>query len=128
MKEESCENIFEASKQSSAIAKILGGNFVTIGKNKNGKYFAYTSYRDILRVFLGVAFGILLVREVLKSITEKDDLRSLIFEMIMSLNSEIESVQPTLVMLTTYHFRFSFFKIKNDLKWIDEKVNFEGSD
>lgn len=124
MKEEGCENIFEASEHCSTIAKILGGNFVTVDKDKNGKYFAYTSLCDVLRVLLGIPYGIFLFYEVARSTAEKDENRSLLFEMIIAFNSEIEAIQPTFVMLIAYHFRFSYFQIKNDLKWIDEKVNF----
>lgn len=120
--EERCENIFEASKKCSSIAKILGGNFITVEKDKNEKYFAYTSLYDILRVLFGMTFGILLFREVARSTSEKDADRSIIFEIIISINSKMETIQPALVIITTYRFRFLYFSIKKDFMWIDEKV------
>lgn len=122
MDQKRCGNVFEASKQCSAIAKVLGGNFVTVDTNKNGNYFAYTSLSDILRFLFGMSFGALLLREVSRTTSEKDENRSIIFEIIISLNSEIETIQPVLVIVITYHFRFLYFWIKKDIKWIDEKV------
>jgi phosphatidylglycerophosphatase A len=123
MKEASCENIFEASSRCSIIAKFLGGNFVTVKRDNYGKYFAYTSIYDVFRVLFGIIFGIFLLREVAKTTAEKDENRSIIFEIIISINSQIEAIQPTLVMIITYHFRFLYFWIKNELLWIDQNVS-----
>lgn len=124
MKEASCDNVFEASKYCSTLAKFAGGNFVTIAKNKRDKYFAYTSPYDVIRFIIGIAFGILLLREVSRTTSEQDENRSIIFEIIISINTRIETVHLPIVMIMSYHFRFIFFKIKKEIKLIDEKVNY----
>lgn len=116
------KNVFEANKICYLFSRILNFEYVTIERSKNdGMVKGNTTKWDVLRLIVGFSCGILIFYDV-ASTKLKPEKRSIIFEMAMSFNGKIQALQPSLVMLQVFHYRYEYFKIFMILDWIDRKV------
>lgn len=122
MKESTLKDVFEANKFSNLLADVAGYKFITIKKNKFGKYFAFTSNLDVLKMLLFMILLIWLFFDLLGTSLDKQAKRSLIFEIIVLLNGKIQGNHPTVVMIFAFLFRYKYFKIIRNIHWIDSKV------
>ena len=116
------KNVFEASKFCDIFSNFIGHKFVAIDKDKKNNYFAKTTIADILRVIVGISYCIWLILDVSKTPFDTESSRSMIFELMIYINSRVQVIHPVLVMLLTFYNRKDYYQIKKDTQWIDEKV------
>ena len=115
------ENVFEVNKITYYFSKIINFHFLTIEKIKYGKYRVYTSKWDIVRFFISMSFYIWYFLDSFKtplSITE----RSIIFDIGNMLNGKLQMLHPAISMVQIFCFRKEYFKIIENIHWIDRKV------
>lgn len=115
-------NIFDATKYCNKLSEILNHKFVTIKQNKNGRYYPKTTSFDVARFFIGVALLIWLYID-LSERPFKLTQRSIIFEIGMVFNSKLEVLHPIFVMFHVFCRRHEYFRILNNIMWIDKKVS-----
>lgn len=116
------ENIFEAQISSTAVSKILGLNFISIKKDESGKYFGHTQFLDAIIFLAWVMFSFSVALETWKNSVDTNSNRSFIFEFIVTLSGKFESFRVGLELFQIFFFRFEYFKILENIHWIDEKV------
>lgn len=117
------KDVFETNKLCYFYSKIVNLVFVTITKNKKGEnYESRTSKWDYLRFIIGLPFSIFIFYDTL-STTLQIEKRSIIFEIILSLNAKIQTVNTSIIILHFFLNRFEYFKIYNTIYWIDYKVS-----
>jgi hypothetical protein len=116
------ENIFDALSVCSKVGKVLNLNFVTFEKSKKNEIQARTAFCDVLRLIIGVALVIKLFVDLSDRAFELTS-RSVIFEIGLLINSQIEFIHLVIVMLQMFVWRHEYFRILRNLQWIDEKVS-----
>lgn len=122
MSSSTTKNIFNANKLTFLVSKIINFNFISIKSDLGGKYYAVSSHWDKLSCFVGIFFGVWLFLKMINSPFDSNSTRSLIFEIITVMNSKIEGIHVTLILIQAFYFRHKYFLIYSDLHWIDQKV------
>lgn len=116
------KDVFETNKFCYFYSKIVNFVFVTITKNNQGENYSYrTTKFDYLRFIFGLPFSIYIFYDTL-STTLQQEKRSIIFEIMLSLNGKLQTINTCLVILHVFIYRIEYFKIFNNLYWIDYKV------
>lgn len=115
-------NVFEASKFCDYFSNFFELKFVTIEKDKKNNYFATTSITDVIRLIMGISYCIWILFDISKTPFDINSSRSMIFELLIYINSRVQGIHPILVMLQAFNHRFDYYQIKRDTQWIDEKV------
>lgn len=116
------KDVFEANKFCIILADIVGYKFVTVSKDKLGKYHAFTSNRDKIKFLVAAVLCIFLFLDLSRTSIEKTSKRSLIFEIKIMLNGKIQGNHTALSVLFAYLLRNKYFDILNNIQWIDQKV------
>ena len=116
------KDFFEVMKFCNLISDIVGYKFVTIERNKLGKYHAFTSNLDKIKFLVAVILCSWLFMDLWNTPIEKHSKRSLIFEIIINLNGKIQGNHCGVVMLAAFFMRHKFFEIMKNILWIDQKV------
>lgn len=116
------ENVFQANKVCYFLSKIF--NFVSITIEESGNNFnAYTSKFDILKFIFGLFFSCFSLYDILRTPLHPEN-RSIIFEILISLNGKMQGVHSIISMIQSFYYRYEYFNIFNSLYWIDTKVKF----
>lgn len=119
-------NVFETNKFCYFYSKLINFVFVTISKESEGeKYKSQTTKWDILRFIIGFPFFIYIFYDTLLTKFQQEK-RSLIFEIILSLNGKLQTINGSIVILHVFIYRNEYFKIFESLHTIDcqVRVNF----
>lgn len=115
------KDVFETNKFCYFYSKLVNFVFVTIFKSENGFYTSKTSKWDILRFTFGFIFAIYIFYKTLLTSIQQEK-RSIIFEIILSLNSKMQTMNISAVMLHGFIYRHEYFEILKTIHWIDFKV------
>jgi hypothetical protein len=117
-------DVFETNKFCYFYSKIVNFVFITITKNNQDEnYSSKTTKSDILRFIFGFPFSIYIFYDVLSTKLQQEK-RSILFEILLSLIGKIQTINTTLVIFHVFVCRYEYFKIFNNLYWIDYKVSF----
>jgi hypothetical protein len=120
MKFLSANNVFESIKFARIANKFSGFLTFSIQKKVTGKYFVNTTALDIgifvilFTFFCGTIFSVL-------NIPLKMTTNSVIIELGMFVNSKVVVMQPLIVILLNFYNRKTFFKVFENLHWIDKR-------
>lgn len=115
------ENIFEVNTINYYFSKIINFHFLTITEVKYGKYHVYTSKWDILRFIIPMCFYIWYCLDTFKNPLTITD-RSIIFDIGNMLIGKIQIIHPAMSMVQIFCFRLEYYKILQNIHWIDRKV------
>lgn len=116
------KNFFEAYKFCNFVAQFVGAQFITIKKDKIGKYFAKTSKLDGVRIITCLFLGVWMTKYVLE-ISMENSARSVIFEIMTVVNGKFQGDHSFLVIIQFVILRHEYFKILRNIHEIDEKVS-----
>lgn len=116
------KDVFEVLKFCNLIADIIGFKYITIERIRPGKYHAFTSSLDKIKVLVAVILCSWLFMDLWNTSIEKHSKRSLIFEIIINVNGKVQGNHFGLVVLSTFFLRYKYFEIINNIQWIDQKV------
>ena len=123
MKFISVNNVFESSRFVYFMNKLICNLFLTFQK-KNGsdKYRAVTTSTDIIIFMLSLSATVIGFADIVKTPLKRTS-RSLILELSMFANGKLRTIQPFLVLTTSFFNRFNYFELLNTFHSIDTLVS-----
>ena len=116
------ENVFDSNQFCYLFSRFINFEFVTIERSKhNGTVSGYTSKWDVLKFIIGFSLGLFTFYDVISTPLRLDK-RSIVFELMMSINGKIHGITGSLVMLQVFLFRNEYLKVFMAIDWIDKEV------
>lgn len=122
MKLKAAENIFESQIVGIFWSKVIGLNFITIRRDKFGKYFASTRVWDVLRFFILLIFNFSVAADNWNIPSDTNSNRSFLAEFLITMNGRVAVSGSCIELIQIFIFRHEFFNVLENIQWIDEKV------
>ena len=116
-------NVFESSRFVYFMNKLICNLFLTFRKKKGSdKYRAVTTSSDVVIFMLSLSATVIGFADIMKTPLRRTS-RSLILELSMFANGKLRTIQPFLVLGTSFLNRFNYFELLNTFQSIDNLVS-----
>lgn len=117
------ENIFEAYKSFYIACKVFSFVNITLYKIDNA-FKAFTSKFDTFKFIVEIVI-LFSYNYDISSTSIQPSARSIVFEILLSINGKLQALRPSLIALHIFFYRYEYLKIFKVLDWIDKKVKIE---
>lgn len=115
-------NVFESSRFVYFMNKLICNLFLTLTKIKgSNKYRAKTTSLDMIVFGTSLSASIWFFADILKTPLKRTS-RSLILELSLFANGKLRTIQPILVILSSFYNRFKYVELLNAFQSIDNHV------
>lgn len=122
------KNIFESSRFVYFMNKLICNLCLTFRKIKGtDNYISTTTSLDFLVFVMSICASLLAFADIMK-MPLKQTSRSLILELSMFANGKSRTIQPLLVITTSFFNRFKYFELLRAIQTIDNYVGKVGID
>lgn len=121
----SIRNVFESSRFTYFMNKLICNLFLTFRKSDKGdEYTAVTTSFDMLVFIISLGASILSFADILKTPLTRTP-RSLILELSMFANGKLRTIQPFLVICSSFFNRYKYFELLRTFQIIDDFVSMD---